>query len=209
MMRSLLFAALLLATLPAVAQLQVHYGTKSLTISGASPHGDVAVLGIIHSNYRGFESIQQPQSIERTDATGVVTVTVDRPSFRSVWLIADLRTGDFIVSSPPGYSARQTPVPAEAIERSGRLLLHTFPSADIFVIRRGLGAWHSRATDAGSHTDLQDARVAVTTDQLKPVGSTPAAPQVLVPGDIVMVFNAPYMEFWVTKLTPADLSGGN
>jgi hypothetical protein len=52
-----------------------------------------------------------------------------------------------------------------------------------------------------------DARLNVSVDHFKPVGATPPAPPVLTPNDIVMVFNASYMEFWVTKLTASDLSG--
>jgi hypothetical protein len=205
MTRALLFAALVLTALPAVAQLQVQYGAKSLTITGASARADVVVIGIVHTNSKGFESIQTPQSIERTDSTGAVTVTVARPSFRSVWLIVDLRSGEFIVSSPPGYVVRRTPVPPGAIDRAGHSLLHSFPSADLFIVRKGQGAWHARATEGGQN--LLDGRRDMSVDHFKPVGATPPAPPVLVPNDIVMVFNASYMEFWATKLTPADLSG--
>jgi hypothetical protein len=200
---------MLLAALPATAQLQVQYGTKSLTVSGASPRGDVAVLGIIHSNYRGLESIQKPESIERADATGLVTVTVPRPSFRSVWLVVDLGTGEFVVSSPPGYQPRQMAVPQDAIERSGRSLPNTRPSVDIYIVRRGLGAWHGRAAEVGVSANPGDARMSVSIDQLKPVGATSQAPPVLTPGDIVMVFDAGFMEYWATKLTPSDLSGAH
>jgi len=206
MLRSLLCTITLLAALPAVAQLQVQYGAKSLTVSGASPRGDVAVLGVIQSNYRGLESIQKPASIERADAAGTVTIQVARPSFRSVWLVVDLRTGEFVVSSPPGYPLRQMAVPPEAIDRSGRSLLHARPTVDVYVVRRGLGAWHSRAADVGVQSDPGDGRVGVSVDHLKPVGATPAAPPVLTPGDIVMVFDAPFMEFWATRLTSSDLS---
>ncbi len=209
MIRSLFCAAVLLATLPAVAQLQVQYGAKSLTVSGASPRGDVAVLGVIQSNYRGLESIQKPESIERADAAGSVTVQVARPSFRSVWLVVDLRTGEFLVSSPPGYPLRQMAIPPGAIDRTGRSLANARPSVDVYVVRRGLGAWHSRAADVGVNSNPRDARVGVSIDHLKPVGTTPAAPPVLTPGDIVMVFDAPFMEFWATKLTPSDLAGAN
>ena len=206
MTRLLVLAGFFLTALPALAQLQVQYGAKSLTISGASARADVVVIGIIHTNSKGLESIQKPQSIERTDAAGAVTVAVARPSFQSVWLIVDLRTGDFLVSSPPGYLLRRTPVPADAIDRTGHSLLHSFPSADLFIIRKGQGAWHARASE-GSSQGPRDARLNVSVDHFKPVGATPPAPPVLVPNDIVMVFNAPYMQFWVTQLTPADLSG--
>ena len=205
MIRALISAAILLTALPVAAQLQVQYGAKSLTVSGASARADVVVIGIIHANSKGFESIQTPQSIERTDAAGAVTVEVARPSFRSVWLIVDLRSGDFIVSSPPGYAVRRMPVPADAIDRTGHALLHSFPSADLFIVRKGQGAWHARASEGSQ--DPRDARLNVSVDHFKPVGATPSAPPVLTPKDIVMVFNAPYMEFWATKLTPADLSG--
>ncbi len=206
MTRALLLAVLVLTALPTAAQLAVRYGAKSLVISGASARGDVVVIGIIHTNSKGFESIQTPQSIEHTDAEGSVTVAVARPSFRSVWLIVDLRSGDYIVSSPPGYAVRRMPVPADAIDRTGHSLLHSFPSADLFIVRKGQGAWHARASE-GSTQDPRDARFNVSVDHFKPVGATPPAPAVLVPNDIVMVFNAPYMEFWATKLAPADLSG--
>src|SRR5947209_339929 len=135
--RFLLLTATLLTTISAAGQLQVHYGTTDLTVSGAYPQGAVAVIGIIHSNYRGQELIQKPESIQYADATGTVRVKVSRPSFRSVWLIVDLETGGFIVSSPPGYQLHRLPVPSDGIDRAGRSVLHARSSVDIYVVRHG------------------------------------------------------------------------
>jgi hypothetical protein len=136
----------------------------------------------------------------RRDAGGCASVLPLGMADRGSW------SGDFIISSPPGYAVRRMPVPTDAIDRTGHSLLHSFPSADLFIVRKGQGAWHAHASE-GSSQGPRDARPNVSVDHFKPVGATPPAPPVLTPNDMVMVFNAPYMEFWATKLTPADLSG--
>jgi hypothetical protein len=207
MARRLLILAALLLTLPAAAQLQVQYST-ALQITGGSARGDIAVIGIIRSNDGGKELISEFETIERTDPGGAVTVAVPQLAPESVWLVVDLRTGEHIVSSPGHYNARQMPVPPDAIEHFGRSILHTRPWALVFVVRKGVGAWRAQGSDADTLSDPRHARVTVNQDRLKPIRGTPPAPQVLTPGDIVMAFDVPFMEFWVTKLTAADLPGG-
>jgi hypothetical protein len=207
-MRSLLICGLLLAAFPTAAQLQVQYAAKALTISGASSNGDVAVYGISHVNYRGHEAITTQTSVERADRGGAFTLQVTQPSFRSIWLIVDLRSGEYLLSNPPGYRPRQLPVPTDGIDRQGRSLGNESPTADIFVARRGVGAWHSRvAQGSPENTDSRKSHVTIGIDHLAPVGSTPAPSPLLAKGDVVMVFNPGFMEFWVTQITAANSPG--
>jgi len=207
-MRSLLTCAFLLAGLPAAAQLQVQYADKAVTITGASSNGDVAVYGISHVNYRGHEAITTQTSVEQADRGGTFTLQVTQPSFRSVWLIVDLRSGEYVLSNPPGYHPRQLLVPADGIDRQGRFLGNESPTADIFVARRGVGAWHSRVSQGSTeNTDSRKSHVRISIDHLTPVGSTPAPSAVLTKGDVVMAFNPGFMEFWVTQITPGNSPG--
>jgi hypothetical protein len=200
--------AALLFTLPVAAQLQIQYATKALQITGGSARGDVSVIGVIRSSERGKEVISEFETIERADPSGAVTVAVPRLSQESVWLVVDVRTGDHIVSSPAHYAARQMPLPPDAIDRFGRSILHTRPWAIVFLVRKGVGAWRAQGSDAVALSDPRNARVTVNPDRLKPIHGSPPAPQVLTPGDIVMAFDVPFMEFWVAKLSPDDLQGG-
>jgi hypothetical protein len=206
MTRSIVFAAVLLLAIPAAAQLHVQYLAKSLVVTGASARGDVAVFSVSHTNFHDVERLYKQESIERADANGAFTLIAVRPSFRSVWLLVDLRSGDFVISTPPGYDIHRTAVPADAIDRSGVSLLLSKSTVDVFIARKGQGAWHARAGEIGSDSP-GSGRVSARIDHLKPIGSTSPAPPVLTPGDIVMVFDAPYMQFWATKLTAADLQG--
>jgi hypothetical protein len=199
--------AVLLLSLPAAAQLHVQYAPKALQIAGASARGDVAVMGIIRSSDRGKELVSEFETIERADSGGAVTIAVTRLSQESVWLVVDVRTGEHIVSSPGHYAARQQPVPPDAIDHFGKSLLHTRPWAIVFVVRKGVGAWRAQGGDADTLSDPRNARLSVNHDRLKPIQGTPPAPQVLTPGDIVMAFDIAFMEFWVAKLTAADLPG--
>jgi hypothetical protein len=208
MQNALLALLLILGTFTATAQLHVEYAPRSLHISGASHLGDVVVVGTTHSRYLGNELISGHQSINRADVGGSLTVTVEHLSFQSVWLIVDLRSGEFGTFSPPGYEPSQIPVPPDAIDHFGRSILQVRRSASVFLVRKGVGAWRARAGEDSATDDPAAARLPVNSKRLKSIGATPAAPEVFVPGDILMVFDAPYMKFWITKLTPADLQGG-
>ncbi|HEV7426782.1 MAG TPA: hypothetical protein VGQ46_10475 [Thermoanaerobaculia bacterium] len=196
-----------LFSLPAAAQLQLQYATKALHVTGASAAGDVAIIGVIRSNDRGKELISEVETVEHADAAGNVSVAVPRLSEESVWLLVDIRTGQHIVSSPAHYQARQVPVPADAIDHFGRALLHTRPWTIVFIVRKGVGAWRVEGSDVDVLADPRNARVTLNPDRVKPIHGTPPAPQLLTPGDIVMAFDVPFMQFWVAKLTPADLPG--
>jgi hypothetical protein len=208
MIRFFFTIAVLLLSLRAAAQLQIQYSPKALQVAGASARGDVAVMGIIRSSDRGKEVISEFETIERVDSDGAAIVAVPRLSPESVWLVVDVRTGEHIVSSPAHYAARQMRVPPDAIDHSGRSILHTRPWGIVFVVRKGVGAWRAQGSDADTVSDPRNGRLTINQARLKPIHGTPPAPQVLTPGDIVMAFDVPFMEFWVAKLTPDDLQGG-
>jgi hypothetical protein len=206
MRQPLLALAFLFATLPAAAQIRVQYAPRSLQITGASPLGDVAVFGVNHSYQRGREMVTSHQSVEHMDATGALTLSLSDLSFQSVWLLVDVNSGDYALFSPPGYQPRRVAVPPGSVDRLGHSALHIRPTAEMFVVRQRAGAWHVHAQE-GTSAGLNDARLTVDAERLKPVGAAQAAPQQLRAGDIVMMFDAPSMEFWLTKLTAADLPG--
>lgn len=209
MSRLFVFFAVI-AALPATAQLSVAYNQKSLAISGASPAADIAVYGVIHRHVERLEVIHPQSSIVHGDSTGRATVAVDDFSSTSIWLIVDLRSGDYLVSAPPGFIAHRLPIPTDALEPAGRSVSSIRSMLDVFVARRGVGAWHAHVTDSGaSDRDARLGHVTFDIQPMTPVGATPPGPPHLIPGDIVMVVDVAWFQFWAGQLTPAHLPGVN
>jgi hypothetical protein len=205
-----LFALLAVSAmaLPAAAQLTVSYQQKSLAIAGASPRGDVAVYGAMHGNSDGRETVRSQSSITAADASGNLTVDVSTPAFHSIWLVVDLRSGSYLISTPPGYVSRRQQPPTDGIDPAGRSLSHGRPIIDVFVARRGAGAWRAHsAAGSENNSDPRRGHSGVNVQSLRPVGSSPPAPPHLVPGDIVIAIDTTFFEYWAVELTPAHLPG--
>lgn len=198
------------AALPASGELNVTYTAKTMTVSGASAGGDVAVYGVVHRHYEAQETVHSEMSVVRADETGQAVVEVSEPSFRSIWLIVDLRSGSHIVSTPPGFTPNRLAIPSGAFEPNGRRLFFTRPSLEVFVVRRGAGAWHAHVADSDANdTDTRRGHVAFGVQSMRRVASGPPPPEHLTPGDVIMVVDTLFFQFWAGELTPGHLPGLN
>jgi hypothetical protein len=159
--------------------------------------------------HRGTGLIYEAFLLRDDDGDGNVTFRLKQPLLdRSVWTVAELGTGEYAIAAPPGMPLRRTSLPPSALvsrgnAKSARLLSEQVVSL-VFVVRPGKGAWVARIRD-GSRDDGDlrvDNRITAMLDAMKPVGDSPAAPDDLEHGDIV-VFADPLQltisDTWVVK----------
>jgi len=185
------------------AQITVGYVDHAIAIGGAKPHGRVAIYSIGQAK-DVTEILVRNQAVVRADDNGNVTFPVQVPTFRSVWVIFDVTTGDYLVSSPPGYKMNRVSPPAGSLGtgdgiRNPRLII------DAFVARKGAGAWAGRAADrkrSGSAAVPVSALVSLERDG-------PPPPQKLTVGDVVFGMDVTDMEFWVLQVRPGDVKEAN
>jgi len=201
------------ASSPVVAaphlQPTIRFGSGVVIVEGATPHGRVDLCGIGLGFESGQQSLVYVENENRADDGGQIAFPAEKLSFQSIWIALDVTSGKYSIASPPGFSPRRMPTPPTAIAPDGRHIRDDRPLINVFVGRKGAGAWLARAAD-GADADAdgpKNGRVSAALERLAALGETAAAPQKLTPGDIVFVVDPRFMEFWSTEIQPGQVGG--
>jgi len=184
-------------------QLAVTYVDHAITIGGAKPNSKIAIYGISQSK-EVTELLTRDRAVVRADAGGNAVYAVRQPAFRSVWVIFDVTSGEYVVSSPAGYKVRRVSPPSGSLGE-GDGIRNPWLTADVFVARKGAGAWSGRGADrqrSGAAVVAVQAMTSLDRDG-------PPPPQRLTVGDVVFAIDVTDMEFWAVQVTPADVKGGS
>jgi hypothetical protein len=204
-------ALAMFVALPLVGQIQAEFSGSNISISGATKNGSVAVYGVGQAVRDGREVVVTHQSISRATAAGELAVTVEQPAFRSVWIVFDIESGEYTVASPRGYVARQSSVPAGAFAANGKSVAQPRTHLMAFMARRHVGAWVVDTADGAAIDDdhRRDSTTRALLDSFTGIADSPPPPHAFTPNDVVFAIDSAYMDFWVTKVTPKDVAGGN
>jgi hypothetical protein len=194
----------------AQAQLRATATTKDLSVSGATPNGKVAVCRIANERLPGGETMLSQHGVVRADQKGSATMPAEQAASHAVWLAVDLVTGDYVISTPAGYKARELAPPV--ISHPG---VSTFtwsrPTMEVFVVGRlAAGVWHGAASDGTDADDdhRADGNVTFNLGRLEErLGEVPK-PLVLTPGDVVFVADPGWMVYSVV-VVPKGANGAN
>ncbi len=200
----------MLWSFPAIAQLSVAYGDKAISITGAKPNTHVAVYGVAFIK-DVTEVLLRTQTVSRASADGTLTFPVSQPAFRSIWVIVDLTSADYVISTPPGFRPRRIQPPADALA-GGDGLRNQSNVAEVFIARRGMGAWVGRAADSSASDDdhRRDGGAKVALRATRAVQRDgPSPPNRLAVGDVVFMIDLDTMEFWALQVRPGDLGEGS
>jgi len=140
------------------------------------------------------------------DGDGVIRYSVDGGiPLRSVWAVADLKSGDFDTASPERFGTRRVNWRGrglehrndgrDAVENRGNLL-------ELLVVRPGAGAWESRISDgdASDSDGAIDGRLEGLLDQLQPVAGTAPPPSVFQKDDVVLAIAPNALEITLVKV---------
>lgn len=196
---SLLFVVL--SATPVDAALTVTIGPTAVSVAGATPSSRIAVCGYTHTYINEAETFTPQASIVTTAADGTASVHVVQPAFRSIWLVADLTDGSYVVATPPRYAPRQMSRQPVAVGKAPAITISK-QYVYLCVIRSPLGAWTGTAID-GRPTDsdqLSNATVSVSLSGLAAVDDTPAAPSLFLSGDIVFTIDPAWLQYAVVRI---------
>jgi hypothetical protein len=185
---------------------------NAVVASGVTAGGQVAFLGV------GREPVEWSGRVVRFEAVladddgdGTVRFILETVvPWRSVWAAVDLATGGAALAAPAGYPLRTVALPADALAGaggdSGEVVLRG-DLVEILVVRPGLagaetGAWGLTAWDGheGDQDGVGTGSVALRLPGLEPVGTTRAAPERLVPGDVLIAIDPNRLEASLTRL---------
>jgi hypothetical protein len=205
----LLVALVLAAVVPvrAVAQPAFSFSLTSISISGVTPGGGVAVLGVVRER-RGFLGVRErtARRLDDADADGVVTLDYGATvPLRSVWIAVDVTDGAAAVGVPGGASFDEMPEPA--VQRIDPA--HVWVSsrtAEALLVRPGAtggAAWVLSASDAGTRDAdaLVNGLIRIPLSLMEPLApGGPPPPQVFADGDVVVRVDSETLAYSVTPV---------
>jgi hypothetical protein len=192
----LLTVALLLGA-DARAAITVTFSAQTLHVTGITPHGDVAIAGVLREagNYRSIKVGEVRARVNDGSGSGAVDYDLGRaiPQW-SVWAVVDLGSGAYVLVTPPGYTRNDLPTAGPvrsngAIDQiaAGHLVL------DILWVRPGSspGAWFARASDGGTNDSdgSNNGKTLVAPASFAALSGTAQGPPVLAEGDVVVLFD--------------------
>jgi hypothetical protein len=209
MLRAFLLCLAAVVSLPAAALPVVQFEESSVTATGVTPGGAVVVFGVA-KELRGFLVHQERiDAVLTAGADGVAVLARETPvPAQSVWAVVDLATGELALGAPEGSELREIPFPAAALAADLRALQGRYESLDVLVVRpgaagsEGLGAWGLFVADGGERDGdgRQDRRLRASLSQLLPLGDSPAPPESLVEGDVVVAVDSETLQVFAARL---------
>ena len=189
-----------------LAELRLGFGDSAVTVSGATPGGQVAWVAASHERPRVHVSLVRREGIlADDDGDGQVTIALGRPvPAHSVWVAIDLATGQVASGAPPGRPDRRVAFPVAAGSPGlvgARTLSDRRELVAFLVARPGVGAW-VRTCGEGADGDSDgspDGSLTVAVAGLLPVGASGSAPQTLEPADVVVGLDLESLEYYVGR----------
>ncbi len=178
-----------------------------ITVSRITPGGRVLFFGAGFEPKRYYAQPHRWSSVV-TDAhrDGVVAYDLDQPvMWNAVWIIVDLTSGRYAISSTPGYTVMRPPRDRHDFKHDALGAVSRFvfarPAADFLYIAPGGGAWKQLARD-GEDTDGDGVPDGFTTIDLSRLEALDAGdrPRAFVPGGTLFVIDPTRLELLELKI---------
>jgi hypothetical protein len=189
------------------AQFGIVHGEQSVTISGVTPGGAVAIY-VLSRAPRDFESRVQREAwiVRDNDGDGVIHHDVGGPlPVKTISFAADLTTGAFTMATRQGHAPGLLPIGDRLRYHlaAGRTTVDpTREFYDLVVVRPATGMWQDVVGDGGlrdlDRTTNGIALAALIT--LRAIGDSPAAPAAFQRGDIVLIIDSRRMDAVAEKI---------
>ncbi len=199
--------ALLAQTAPAPS---LTFEPAAVVASGVTPKGKVVWFSVARE-IADFAAtvVRRDQVVEDEDGDGKVRLEIGTPvPLQSVWLAVDLASGAFAVAVPEGSLAAELPLAARNRDRGGAgkpaWVEVQRQYLELAVVRPGLGAWALTVGDGGGADEdgAADGSITAALARMRSLGSSPAAPGLFSPRDVVAVVDPNRMQFYVETLAP-------
>lgn len=178
-----------------------------MVVSGVTPQGRVVWFGIA-KQIEGYMAhfVRREDFFADTDGDGVVRFELDQAvPLQSIWVAVDLATGEAAVATPGGYPLRDAsrepgqgrgePSRPDWIETGHEIL-------EVLAVRPGQGAWSITLGDGGANDDdlSADGQISAVFARMRPVGASPAPPELFQAGDLVIAVDPDRMEILAERI---------
>ena len=188
-----LVAVLFCLTTSVAANTNVSF-EASAVVARVTPGARTAWFSVEHLR-RGYRHtiVDRALILADEDRDGVVRLTLDEPSSRSVWMIVDLSNGRYAIASPGDRPPHRRPLRPAAVrartETAAARVLQPLASSIVWFVRPGVGAWVAMVDD-GSQDDADAAvngEIAAQLSRMTPVDNSPPPPEDVQRDDVVVI----------------------
>jgi hypothetical protein len=185
-----------------------------LSVTGVTPGTEVLVFGI-GLQPKGYHVVVRRWStvVSDSDHDGAVNFALDPPiTWNTLWVIADLRTGKYVIASTPGFPVARAWLPRRDLRRGSdgtvARLLYERSTADVLYLVPG-GAWTLHLAD-GEPSDgdgTPDGAISVEIERLAGVLPATPPPRALTPGGTLLLIDQSRLDLLELKLDAELLAG--
>jgi hypothetical protein len=135
----------------AAATPAVQFGKRTVTVSGVSPGTDVVVFGVIKIPLLSYSRLQRFQAVVSAAKDGSASAQTDFDiPVTSVWVVADLRTGQVTLATPRPRGVATVPIGHSVIRGNADHFSFDRSFLDLIYVHAGEGAWIWHAVDGGA-----------------------------------------------------------
>jgi hypothetical protein len=192
--------------------LNVTFAERSLTFSGLTPHGKLAVFGVAREALNTLPvtpaTVVRAQILIDNDGDGVVRLELAVPVPRlGMWAVVDLESGAHLAFPTPGFEPRLIDLVPDLVrnDNAGQLRKLEWPLAelDLFVARPGEGAWRfyaSKASGMDENRDNGNRALRIDIADMTPIGDTAEGPRKFRQGDIVAIFDRGEFQYGILEV---------
>ena len=187
-------------------------GKRSVVVTGLPPRAQ-AVVYSFQLRPVGFESLAERKYDVVSDEDGDGSITIDTAEDieqRSIWVIAELTSGKYVIASPAGFDLDVASIAHGSFRRSASAadrFITPWASADMLYVHPGLGARFAYSED-GAPRDADggaDGFLTLALGDATIVPSSGSGPSVFAPGGLLFAVDRLSMRVVVGRLTGADL----
>jgi len=192
----------------------ITFEASAVVVSGVTPGQAVAWFSVAREATEGGSLIVRREQVTATSSVdGVARFELTQPvPPRSIWAAVDLTTGKFALGTPEDFPLVQNVFKGDTIQAdsTGKYDQFLFQDSgtmmEYFVARPGVGAWASTVWDGAiEDTDgLADGKAVAGLAGMEAAGASPAPPDGLVDGDVVIVIDPNEMQVSVTQAAASE-----
>jgi hypothetical protein len=198
-------ALVLVAMTPAAfatGSMTITFSASEVVVDGVTGGHPVFVFGIgIGSHGRSALLTRYVQTLTDDDEDGQISVYYRGLPQRSVWVVVDSVTGEYVVETPSGNAPSVLSVAGDAW-RGDRVSIDVDRAyLEVLVVRPGVGAWTLRTADGGANDSdgLSNAVATLSLAGMQQLAGEENDPGAVISGDVIVMIDPQNLDTFVSE----------